>query len=222
MESNFEEMDEMFKNVRKSLKYVEVSGCILKNRIGSISKDNLKEYFEYSVNLLLRINNFLLSQLNDKDLMKQIHDKEQEELKRKYINKDTNNLLSNVKIFIYNLNVMVCLATIKNTSSMLGSEHLIFCIDELFDKNSDNNLLYLIKQQMKMLYKQSIDINALKIFINDDNYPIFVKDIMKWIIFEYLYLYEVDKKEKDQILDILSFKKGNNTFLKNEHKIKTI
>ena len=188
--------------LRKSMRSVEVMGHILKNRHGSIKSSDLIEYFSYALELSLRIGGYFFNQVKNNKY--DFYNYFLYEIKNNHYN---NSIYSDaqiselVKNMFFRLNILVCYTTIKMSSDFLCSEDLI----ELIEKYDKSPIVDLIEKESKMMYRQFIDIKKLEEYIKNDKIPIFLKNLYRMLVYEYLYYNKIDHQERYKISSICKF-----------------
>jgi hypothetical protein len=204
--------------LRKAIKTVEVTGHILKNRFGSLKKEQQKEILDMAMSVYLRVTNFLLAELriNESDFIEQVSylitkklEKEQEEKKKnnqpfKMPDKDKIRDMAS-KIF-FDFNFMVCYATIMRTAYALGSRELIEVFSEIcHQKNTPMTML--IKRQALAMYKNSLNPKEVK---NECvNVSLMVKRLLIAIVLNHFYMHKVSHDDRNKITSILGISERN-------------
>ena len=188
--------------LRKSMRSVEVIGHILKNRHGSIKSNDLLKYFSYALKLSLRIGGYFFNQIKNNKY--DFYNYFLYEIKNNqynssiYSDSQISELVTNM---FFKLNILVCYTTIKMSSDFLCSEDLI----ELIGKYDKTPIVDLIEKESKMMYRQFIDIKKLEEYIKNDKIPIFLKNLYRMLVYEYLYYNKIDHKERHKISSICKF-----------------
>jgi hypothetical protein len=196
--------------LRKAIKTVEVAGHILKNRFGSLKKEQQKEILEMAMSVYLRITNFLLTelQLNEADFVEQISylitrkiEKEQEDKPNKSFDMPDKNKIRDMasKIF-FEFNFMVCYATIMRTAYALGSRELIEVFKEVCEQKN-TPLTMLVRRQALAMYKNSLNPTEIKNECN--NVSFMVKRLLGAIVLSHFYMHKVVREDRQKIAAIL-------------------
>lgn len=204
--------DVNFIRLRKAIKTVEVTGHILKNRFGSLKKEQQKEILDMAMNVYLRVTNFLLAELriNESDFIEHITYLITKKLEEEQEEKKNNNQLFKMpdndkikemasKIF-FDFNFMVCYATIMRTAYALGSRELIEVFKEVCQRK-DTPLTMLIKRQALAMYKNSLNPNEIK----DEctNVSVMVRRLLGAIVLNHFYMHKVAHVDRNKITSIL-------------------
>lgn len=191
-------------------------GHILKNRHGSIKSDKIAECFNCALELSLRIGKYLSNQIksNEKDFYN-FFIYELKNNNPKNYTYSVNQIENFVKEIFYRINMITCCATVKLSSDLLCSEELIY----LIEKYKKTPITYLIEKEAKMIYKQSIDIGELEKYMNNNENPQFLKNILRMLIYEYLYFNKIEYKERQRISAICKF--NSKDILTNIHNEKS-
>jgi hypothetical protein len=204
--------------LRKAIKTVEVTGHILKNRFGSLKKEQQKEILDMAMNVYLRVTNFLLAELriNEADFIEQIsylitkklvnekNEKEKNNQTFKMPGKDKIRSMAS-KIF-FEFNFMVCYATILRTAYALGSRELIVVFKEICEKKH-TPLTMLIRRQALAMYKNSL--NPKEIKSESANVSPLVKRLLGTVILNHFYMHKVPHDDRHKIAAILGISERN-------------
>ena len=195
-------IDKELVEIRKSIRIIEVMGHILKNRHGSIKSNKISEYFDCALELSLRIGKYLFDQMKNNE--KDFYNFFIYELKNnnpKNYTYSVNQIENFVEEIFYRMNIIVCYATVKLSSDLLCSEELIY----LIEKYNKTPITSLIEKEAKMIYKQSIDICELEKYMSNNENPQFLKNLLRMLIYEYLYFNKIEYKERQRISAICKF-----------------
>lgn len=140
--------------LRRSIKTVEVIGCIMRNRAGS-SRSMLEALFETGSNVHLRIVSSFF------DLIKRMIKKENYDdfIKKRVAEKNpdltTNQVCKISQDIFWNLNFGFILAMIDRITGSLGAKTLISISDSVCER-TNTPVSYVIRQEMAMRYQHNI------------------------------------------------------------------
>jgi len=207
-----EEYDELTKELRRSVKTVEVIGTIIKNRAGSLDKESLKSMFEEAMNVHLRILSsfFELIKTEKKQeeiisfisgRLKTITDKITEERrvkgqKKRNLSKDKLKKLS--KIIFWNMNFMTIHGLINKIITSLGSDKLTQIVEAVCD-NKNTPASYLVKHGILMWYSKNLQVDTIAIKIDEDGFSNIAKRIMSYLIVDHCSMHKIDFRERQKI-----------------------
>jgi len=207
-----EENNDLAKELRRSIKTVEVMGRIIKNRAGSLDKLRLHAIFEEAMNVHLRILtsffelikqegeqqeiiSFILSRL------KIIIEKKSEERRKegKGERKPSKEELEKIseKIF-WNMNFLTVYGLIDKIITSIGSNKLTQIIEEVCD-NKNTPATYLVKHGILMWYNKNLQVDNIAKKINEDGFSNIAKKIMNFMIVNHCSMHKIDFKEKQKI-----------------------
>lgn len=198
--------DEFALELRRSIKTVEVIGSIIKNRTGSLRKDQLTMMFEEAMNLHLRhVSSFL-------ELVRRIIESEEgtkfleERIAEVHPEIPQKELPEKARLLFWNLNFGFLIGSIKKISFSLGSSDLIRVIQEVCDSRN-TPATFLIKHTILMWYKKNVQINELQRMDRVLDNPT-IKNVMLWLITDYCRLHIINYKDAAR-LSALGIKKAN-------------
>lgn len=200
------EENSLARELRRSIKTVEVMGRILKNRAGSMEKEKLNFIFEEAMLVHLRILTSFFELIKDKNeqvsiinyitkRLNIISDKIQQEKGRK----PNNHTLEKLSRIIYwNTNFFVVEAFINKLIHSLGSDKLLNVVNEVCDK-INTPASFLVKHGILMWYNKNLQIDRISEEIDGANYSEISKKIMKRLIVRYASMHVIDFRDKQRI-----------------------
>ncbi len=215
--------------LRKAIKTVEVTGHILKNRFGSLKKEQQKEILGIGMSVYLRITNFLLAELriNEAEFIEHIsyliikklekEQKENEKNNQPFKMPDKDKIRDMASKIFFELNFMVCYSTIIRTACALCSKELIDVFKEICEQKN-TPLTMLIRRQSLAMYKNSL--NAKEIKNESTNVSFMVKRLLGAIILSHFYMHKVPHEDRNKITAILGISEQNLLTKIAEHKDK--
>jgi hypothetical protein len=204
--------DDFAMELRRSIKTVEVMGCIVKNRHGSLEKLRLEDIFEEAMKVHLRILTSFFKLIKDEkaqqDIIKfisdrlkiVIEDKEKKDRENKRHSKPLNReKLENLsKIIFWNTNFFVVYGTINKIIHSLGSNKLTEVIEKVCNKEN-TPASFLIRHGMLMWYNKNLQIDNIIKKIDEHDFSETTKKVMKFMIVNHCSMHLVDFKEKQKI-----------------------
>ena len=191
--------DDNFLEIKKSIKSIELMGCIIKSRHASLLRDNIYRYFTNSVILSLKISNnlFGILQKEEKEFVNWIETKMLEE-----DIDNINNIKNIVDFIVYQIYYLISIFTIKISSQYLCSENLIYCINELKEE-MPLPIIFLIEKDIKLNYKQNVDTSEIRKILSDKNISKYVKKIYIDLITSYCNINRINKKTLEEVEKII-------------------
>jgi nucleoside-triphosphatase THEP1 len=204
--------DDFAMELRRSVKTVEVMGCIVKNRHGSLEKLRLEVIFEEAMKVHLRILTSFFKLIKDEkaqqDIIKfisdrlkmVIEDKEKKDRENKRHSKPLNReKLENLsKIIFWNTNFFVVYGAINKIIHSLGSNKLTEVIEKVCNKEN-TPASFLIRHGMLMWYNKNLQIDNIIKKIDEDDFSETTKKVMKFMIVNHCSMHSIDFKEKQKI-----------------------
>lgn len=207
-----EENDDLAKELRRSIKTVEVMGRIIKNRAGSLDKSRLQSMFEEAMNVHLRILTSFFELIKQEDEQQEIVSfissrltkiidkksevRRKEGKKEKSLSKEELEKIS--KIIFWNMNFLTVYGLIDKIITSIGSNKLTQIIEAICDsKNTPAS--YLVKHGILMWYNKNLQVNNIANKIGEDGFSNIAKKIMNFMIVNHCSMHKVDFKEKQKI-----------------------
>lgn len=194
--------DELIKELRRSIKTVEVMGMMIKNRAGSLEREKLESIFEKGMNVHLRVMQSFIALVKDKDAQKEIVDFIKSKLS--LIEKDRGEkpskrqLEAMSKTIFWNMNFFVVYNIINKIIHSLGSDQLITIIETVCDKEN-TPATFLVKHGVLMWYKKSLQIDRIANAIRSDDFSVIAKTILKHRIVDHCRTHSVGYKERQKL-----------------------
>lgn len=200
--------DPLFIEIRKSAKSMEIIGQILKNQYGSLKKTQLEKLFEEGQNVGLRllksfidiitteregVENFIQSRIDQalKEKGEKLSELEKEKLSQKVIAQ---------------LSYSILFGWLHKIADSLGYDKLISIADNVNNK-TDTVASKLINLSIHTWYAKKLDIKRLKTlhreFDDDKNHQAIY--ILKDIVSRHIYMHPTDYKDKQKIDNLLGF-----------------
>ena len=199
-QDDIEDRDMITKELRRSIKTVEVLGSILKNRAGSLRNEQLESLFEDAMNIQFRhITNFLNivhAIVNSEDKLNFL----EERIKKTHPEIDGTLLSSKTNALFWGMNFCFLLSVIKKTAFSLGSSSITRVAKSVCER-THSPASFMLKHTILMWFKKNIDINELqkmdKILDNKT-----AKNIMLWLITDYCRVHTIGYKETSQLAQL--------------------
>jgi ribosomal protein L12E/L44/L45/RPP1/RPP2 len=201
-EENESKGDIYSNTLRRSIRTVEVTDIIAKNRMGSLGLERLEEIITEAININLRILSSFFDLIKDQNEEREtinfISEKLQEIKNEKKSDVPNEKLEKEAKRIYWNLNFGVILGIIFKTIRSIGSDKLQCIIGEICDKKKTSVHL-LIKHGVFMWYGKNIRVeNILKdIKLNDISST--AREVLRYLIVYHCMLHDIDFNEKNII-----------------------
>ena len=221
---DFGDSNGLEKDLRKSVRIVQVIGQIMRNRAGSLKKAKLLELFKTSMELHLRILTsffeLIKSTENQKDIVNYLRNKLSLSLKEKNRNLKEEELEKMATNLFWNMNFKVVYGIIKLLICSIGSDKLkdvtCFVCDEINTPAS-----FLIKHGIYMQYLKELDTKAITDAIGDNKFfsETSIRNL-KQLVIEYCSLNDISFQERRKIEDKLNFRPNVLLKFRTEYKDK--
>ncbi len=208
LESELED-DELAIELRRSIKTVEVMGRIIKNRAGSLKKEQLESIFKEGMNVHLRIMTSFIELIKNKEsqnfveefitkkLEQIIYETETEEEKKKLLaNEDK--LKKIARNIFWNVNFSIIYGFNSKIIHSLGSNKLTNVVQSVCDVEN-TPATFIIKHGIYMWYNKSLQIDEIYDKIESDGFSKTAKCIMEHKIVNHCQTHSMGFKEHQQI-----------------------
>jgi len=207
-----ENYDELTKELRRSIKTVEVIGSIIKNRAGSLNKDGLKSMFEEAMKVHLRILSSFFELIKTEEEQSEIIEfitkriqtiAEKAAEKRKSKGKKPQGLskerLEKIsKSIFWNLNFFTIYGLINKIVTSLGSDKLTPIVEAVCD-DINTPASYLVKHGIFMWYNKNLQVDSIARKIDEDGFPKISRRIMKFMIVDHCSMHKIGYKDRQRI-----------------------
>ena len=205
---HIDEEDSLGKELRRAIKTVEVMGCIIKNRAGSLEKVRLEEIFVEAMNVHLRILSCLFEIIKSEKEQKEIVDFISERLSileesvgaNKKLSKDE--LKKNAEIIFWNLNFFIVFGVIYKIVHSLGSDKLTEIVNKVCDE-VNTPASFLIKYGILMGHNKNLQIKELTKGMNEKHFSEIAKRATKLMVVNHCSLHPVNYKDRQRIKTLL-------------------
>ena len=194
--------DELIRELRRSIKTVEVMGTIIKNRAGSLERDKLEDVFEAGMNVHLRVLQsfieFVKTEENQQDMVAFILSRLQlmEKNKGKALSDSKLEKLS--KIIFWNMNFFTVFSVIDKIIHSLGSDKLIEIIETVCDRKH-TPAAFLVKHGILMWYSKNLQIDDVTDRIKSDDFSKIAENILRHRIVDHYRIHSIGYRERQQI-----------------------
>ena len=207
-----ENYDELAKELRRSIKTVEVIGSIIKNRAGSLNKDELKSMFEEALKVHFRILSSFFELIKTEEEQDQIIEfitkriqtiAEKAAEKRKSQGKKPQDLSKEKleklsKSMFWNINFFTIYGVIDKIVTSLGSDKLTQIVKAVCDE-INTPASYLVKHGIFMWYNKNLQVDNIARKIDQNGFPKISKRIMKFMIVDHCSMHKISYKDRQRI-----------------------
>jgi hypothetical protein len=205
-EEDANEDDPFEKELRRAIKTVEVMGCIIKNRAGSLERARLEKIFMEGMNVHLRILScaFEIIQTEDEqkgaiDFISKILRKMNEERKEGKRELSDDKLKKYAKIIFWNINFFIVYGVIYKIVHSLGSDKLIDIVNKVCnDVNTPAS--FLVKHGILMGYNENLQINELTKRIGEKDFSDVAKRTIKFMVVNHCSLHRINYRDRQRIV----------------------
>ena len=194
--------NDLAKEIRRSVKTVEVMGRIIKNRAGSIEKDKLINVFEEAMQVHLRLLTSFFEIIKDEKEQKDVFNfissainKLNESRKRKLTDAEIEKIS---KIIFWNINFDVVYTFISKIIKSLGSDKLSKIICEVCDR-LNTPISQLVKHGVLMWNNKNLQIDEIANQLSKKEFSGIAKKIMKTLIVDHASMHEIDYKDRQRL-----------------------
>lgn len=200
MDEELDEEDEITKELRRSIKTVEVIGSIIKNRAGSLRNDQLESLFEDAMDVQLRlVTNFL-------NIVKNIVESDEglnfleKKIKETHPEYDDTQLGYRANMLFWSMNLCFLFSVVKKLAFSIGSSTIAKVAKNVCDRRN-TPASFMLKHTIFMWFKKNIDITELqKMDKSIDNKT--AKDTMLWLISDYCRMHVIGYKETSKLIQL--------------------
>lgn len=208
----FEEDQELVSNLRRSIKTVEVMGCIIKNRAGSLNRARLESMFEEAMDVHLRILSSFFKLIKTEEEQQEIINYISENLKlfiedtlekkrkegkkeREPTHEELEKLSKNI---FWNINFMTIFGLVNKIITSIGSNKLLQIADSVCNRR-DTPAAFLIKHGIFMWYNKNLQLDEITKKIDQDGFSRIAKKIMNYLIVDHCSMHSISYKDKQRI-----------------------
>jgi len=204
---HIDEDDSIEKELRRAIKTVEVMGCIIRNRAGSLEKVRLEKIFMEAMNVHLRILSNLFEMIKSENEQKEMVDFILERLRHLEEGEGINKLTGEekrelAKSIFWNLNYFTVFGIIYKIVHSLGSDKLTVIMNNVCDE-VNTPASFLVKHGILMEYNKNLQIKELKNGINKDDFSEIAERATKLIVVNHCSIHQIDYRGRQQIESIL-------------------
>jgi hypothetical protein len=220
-----EQESEVIRNIRLSIKTVEVMGLVIKNRSGSLDLKRLEYIFEQGLNVHLRV---------IASFLELIQNEQSEQEMTEFLTERINGIIKNnsdnkepsidkikklAKEIYWNLNFGVLHGFITKSIHSLGSNNLLNIAQTISEK-ANNPAAFIVNQGIRMWYAKNIRIDEMANRIKEKDFSLTAKRLMKYKVVEHCLLHKIDYKKLQEIESKLQIPSSKMLAEKSKQQIK--
>ncbi|HPX77065.1 MAG TPA: TIR domain-containing protein [Bacteroidales bacterium] len=195
-----EQESELLRNIRLSIKTVEVMGLVIKNRAGSLDLRRLESVFEQGLNVHLRIITSFLELIQNEQSEQEITEFLTERINDIIKNNSNNKEISIDEIkklakeIYWNLNFGVLNGFITKSIHSLGSVNLLKIAQTINDK-ANTPATFIVHQGIRMWYAKNVRIDEIVNRIKEKDFSLTAINLMKFKVVEHCWLHKIEHKK---------------------------
>lgn len=218
IEEDFENINEgTFAEINRSARAVDVIGQILRNRIGSLTKDQLYDLTMSARSVGLRFLKFYLNlSKNVKDDIINLIG----EIIRDNSTLSDEDIVKEARQVYLTICYGVSYAVIQKIANSLGSEQLIPIFEELSQKNPKSPAIELIDIAIKLEFTTNIPKKEIKELFGETESNVITNRMLQEVVLQHLYLHYIDYKDKQWISDTLKIPMQAQRLIEKQEKLK--
>jgi len=212
-EDSINENEEFVNNFRKAIKTVEVMGCIIRNRAGSLERVKLQDIFSEGMNVHLRILSSLIDTIKSQDQQKILIEYISKFLSHQDEDKDPLQRLSDeerkkiAQTIFWNFCFFLVHGFIYKIVQSLGSDKLIEISSNACDQ-VNTPATALIKHGILMKYEKNLQIDELNRRIIQHDFSEIAKRSARMTVVGYCSINPVNYRDKQRIESTLKIPKS--------------
>ena len=203
-----ENYDDLAREIRRSIKTVEVMGSIIKNRAGSLEKNKLEKIFEEAIKVHFRFITLFFEFIRDEETQKEIVDfiskRISIEEKTKQLNHEQ--LEGMAKTIFWNLNFFVIYGLVAKIIHSLGSDKLKAIVKKVCD-NENTPSSFLVAHGIFMWYDKNLQIRTIRKRIAKTDFSKIAERIIKFMIVNHASMHKINYRDRQRIEAILGIPK---------------
>ena len=190
------------RELRRSIKTVEVMGTIIKNRAGSLERDKLESVFEGGMKVYLRLLRLFVDSIKKEEFQRRMIDiistRLDSIIKDKKGEPDSDELEKISRIIFWNISFFSLYGFINKIVHSLGSAKLTTIIDNVCNREN-TPATFLVKHGTLMWYNKNLRVNDIKNADKSDKFSEIAKTIMKHMIVNHCRIHPIDFKDRQKV-----------------------
>lgn len=210
--------NKVLSEINRSVRLIEIIGQILRNRYGSLKKEQLKDLSISAYSSGLRFLNFFLTTTREEqeyilDFLKNIF-RESKSLTDEEITKEARNIFL---MFCYGTSYSV----IKKIANSLGSEKLMPIFNEINNDHPNSPAMKLIHVAILLEFTKSIPKTELSELFEDLKRNPIAQRLLQELVVQHLYLNHVEFKDRQWISSKMELPMSTQRLLQSRDEYKT-
>lgn len=214
-EEDSDKGDSLAIELRRAIKTVQVMGCIIKNRAGSLEKMELENIFEEAMDVHLRLLSSFFEIIKSEDgqeasinfiseRLRKITE-EGEGGKREPSDEE---LRKSARVIFWNLNFFVVCGIIYKIVHSLGSDKLTAIVKKVCDE-INTPVSFIVKHGILMWYEKNLQINEVAKRINEKDFSEIAGRAIKLMVVNHCSSHSINYKDWQRIEDKLRIPRKN-------------
>lgn len=204
-----ETSSDLLRDLRLSIKTVEVMGLIIKNRSGSLSLNRIEYIFEQGLNVHLRILMSFIKLIEDDGTEQEIVNFLKERINQIIEeNEDEKDLSIQeieklVKEIFWNVNFGVLQGIITKAIHSLGSINLLKIAQNISNKQM-TPASFIVNHGIKMWYNKNVKLDEIRNRIDNDDFSKTAEQLLKFKVVEHCRMHKIDFKKLKELEEKLN------------------
>lgn len=208
------------KEIRKAIQTVEVIGVILKNRHGSIKKQEFESILLETVNTNLRLLDSFIISISSEDFSENFEELIQQIIKDDKSGIEKNELRKQIRDVFFKMIFGIIYGIIMKTINSIGSEVISNYFSTMVSSSSLSPSYILILRGMELYYQKQFSEKEILRELKDSNISNIAKSIIKLMVIDYASKHNLNFKEKARIESEFGFR--TNSILEREQQLKLL
>lgn len=192
---------ELSKEIRRSIKTVEVIGRVLRNRTGSLRQSELSIMFKTGMNIHLRLLTSFFEVISDVNEKKAAFDYLKRRICEANPNLDVERVNQLVEKMFWNLNFGVVIGFLGKITFSLGSDKLMSVVNTVVESQY-SEATFIIRQAISMYYKKRLQIDEIEKLLNDNSVSEITKKLMCFIVSDYCQTHRIDYRDRSRLINL--------------------
>lgn len=180
-------------DLRRSIKTVEVLGSIIKNRVGSLRREQVEDLFAEAMDIQLRLVSCFLDIVNSITQSSEGTKFLETRIKEVHPDIDPKELPVRAKALFWSMNFGFLICIIKKTAFSLGSSALARTARSVCEARN-TPAAFLIKHTIQMWFVKNVDINELQKMDKVIDCKT-AKNVMLWLVSDYCRVHHINYKD---------------------------
>ncbi len=195
--------NELVREIRRSIKTAEVMGHIIKNRIGSLPKNKVKDIFESAMNIYFRLLSSYFKIIRNEDAQEAFIGYLQKKLdyfpeKERIRHRTKEEKRAIAEEAFWKMNFEIIFGVVSRVVFSLGSDKLSQIAEEVH-KETDEPISFLVKHGIQMAHKKNIDADEIHKEMKRTKFSRTATAAIKHMVAYYCRFHKIGYKEKQRI-----------------------